>query len=353
MATQSLLSTKVRISILVLAVVFSLLSGQVGQAYAAPTHGGHHGHYSGGYYSAWYYPYYWYYPYSYCYSPSYGYYYGYGCSSYPYTQALQYQLTVSTDPASLSSQVTGGGSYNQGSTATVSASQNITQVSENTRYVFSHWTGDYTGTSLTGSITMDGAKTVTAVYQLQYYLTVTAQPSNALLPQGGGWHNAGDTVPLTVPSQIVGGNDGTRLVFNGWNVDGNNQASSVTNLQMNTRHTVIAQYKQQYYLTVSANQGVPSGEGWYDAGTNAPINASTPANPSFGVNYVFNGWQGGVQSSSQSTQVLMNGPKTVNATWRTDSTLLYATIAAVLLALLLVAGAGLYAMSHRKRETAA
>ena len=43
---------------------------------------------------------------------------------------------------------------------------------------------------------------------------------------GSGWYNAGDAATLTVPSQTVGGADGTRLVFNGWSVDGNNQAGS-------------------------------------------------------------------------------------------------------------------------------
>jgi len=349
------------ISVLLIVVGFTLVSGQVGQAYAAYHYGGHHGYvgghhgyYGGGYSYSWYYPYY-YYSYGYCYSPYYGYYgyYDYGCSSYSYSQPTQYQLTVSTDPASLSNQVTGGGSYNQGSTVTVSASQNMIQVSKDTRYIFSHWSGDYTGTSLNASFTMDGSKTVTAVYQVQYYLTVTVQPSNAPSLQGDGWYNAGETVPLTVPSQIVGGTDGTRLVFNGWNVDGSNQAGPAVNIQMSVPHTAIAQYKQQYYLTVSTSQGVPSGEGWYDAGALASINVSTPPNPSFGVKYIFDGWQGGVQSSSQSTQVIMNGPKTVTATWTTDATLLYATIGAILLAILLVAGAGLYAISRRKQGTAA
>jgi hypothetical protein len=35
---------------------------------------------------------------------------------------------------------------------------------------------------------------------------------------------------------------------------------------------------------------------------------------------------------------MMDGAKTVTATWRTDSTLLYATIAAVIVAIALVAG---------------
>jgi ribosomal protein L37E len=334
---QNSLLAKAAIGVLLLAVGFTLMSAQVNQTYA------YRGHWHGGGGYVWY----WYYPAYYYYWPYYGYPYYY--SSY-YSQPAQYQLTVSTDPSSVSSQVTGGGSYNYGSTASFSA-QNVIQVSKDTRYVFARWSGDYSGASPSASITMDSSKTVTAVYQVQYLLTVTAQPSNAPSPAGGGWYYAGDNVQLTVPSQTVGGGDGSRLIFNGWNVDGSNQAGSATSVQMNAPHTVIARYKQQFYLAVSSDQGVPSGSGWYDAGTYAPISVSTPPSPSFGVNLVFNGWQGGVQSPSQSAQVIMDGPKTVTATWRTDATLLYAAIAVVLIAILLVAGAGFYSMSQRRRGT--
>ena len=355
---RSSLWTKAAIGVLLLAIGFTLVSGQVSQTYAyshGHGHGHSGGHWGGGYSSwYWYYPYYSSYYYPYC---SYGYYYSSVCNSsyyssgYYYGQPAQYQLTVNTNPSSVSSQATGGGSYNYGSSAAFSA-QSVIQVSKDTRYVFKGWSGDYSGASASASITMDSSKTVTAMYQTQYLLTMFAQPSNAPSPQGGGWYNAGDTAPLAAPAQTVGGSDGSRLVFNGWSVDGNNQASSTTNLQMNAAHTVSAMYKQQYYLTVMSDQGVPSGAGWYDAGTYAPITVSTPASPSYGVNMVFNGWQGsGVQSPSQSTQVMMDSAKTVTATWRTDATLLYATIAVVLIAILLVAGAGFYSITQRKRGT--
>jgi ribosomal protein L37E len=261
-------------------------------------------------------------------------------------------LTVNVNPSSLSGQVTGGGSYSQGSSASFSAGQSVVQVSKDSRYVFSQWSGDYTGTSLSGSVTMDGSKTVTAVYQLQYLLSVSVQPSNAPSLQGSAWYNVGDTASLMVPSQMVGGSDGTRLAFVGWSVDGNSQVTSLLSLQMNGPHSVVAQYKQQFYLTVSTDQGVPSGQGWYDAGTYASVNVSTPPSPSYGVNIVFNGWQGNVESAtSQSTRVLMDGPKSVVATWRTDFSLFYATVAAVLIAILIVAGAGLYSMRQRRQGT--
>ena len=347
---------KAAIGVLLLAIGFTLVSGQVSQTFAY-SHG--HGHWGGGYrwsggYSSWswYYPYYSYY-YPYCYN---GYYYGSVCNSsyyssgYYYGQPAQYQLTVTTNPSSVSSQATGGGSYNYGSSAAFSA-QSVIQASKDTRYVFKGWSGDYSGASASASITMDSSKTVTALYQTQYLLTMSAQPSNAPSPQGGGWYNTGDTAPLAAPAQTVGGSDGSRLVFTGWSVDGGGPGSAA-GVQMNAPHTVTAMYKQQYYLNVLSDQGVPSGAGWYDAGSYAPISVSTPASPSYGVSLVFNGWQGsGVQSPSQSTQVMMDGAKTVTATWRTDATLLCATIAVVLIAILLVAGAGFYSITQRKRET--
>ncbi len=297
------------------------------------------------YYYSWFCPYYsYYYPYYY------GYYsnpYSYGYSYY--TQPTQVQLSVNVNPSSLQSAVTvtGAGSYNQGGSATFSTSQNVIQVSQNTRYVFSNWAGDYSGQGLNGTVTMNSAKAVTAVYQIQYYLTVNS-PSNVPSILGSGWYNANDSATLTVPSQIVGDTE-SRLVFNGWNVDGTNgPTSSTLTVRMSAPHTVTAQYKQQYYLTVTSDQGPTSGTGWYDAGAQAQISASTPPSPAYGISMFFNGWNGTVNSpSNQSTTVLMDGPKSVTATWRADATVLYATIAAVIA----VIAVATYLMVTRRKQT--
>jgi len=324
-------------------LALGVVIGPVSQVYAAPPD---HGYYRyRHHYSYWYYGGRWFSSYSYY---SYPYSYPYYSYSYPnyYSYYYQYQLTVNTDPTSLSTQVKGGGSYNQGSSASFSAQQNIVQVSQDTRYVFSHWGGDYSGTDPTGTVTMDKSKTVTAIYEPQYYCSVT---SNAVSPEGTGWYNEGDTFTITVPLQ-VGGNDGRRYVFDKWAIDGaNSQTGTALTLQMNTPHKVVAQYKQQFYLKVATDQGVPAGEGWYDANTDAQISVSTPQSPSYGVKIVFNGWQGDVQYVSQSTKVLMNGPKTVTATWRTDATVLHQTILGIgLAAALVIAVIGAYVLSSRR-----
>lgn len=356
---------KLAIAILALSAVLVLVTTQPNIVAAAPaasvaspssptsysptyTHyhwgGGYWGGYYGGYYG--WYPYYSYY-YPYYYSYYYPYYYGNYYGSYSYAPT-SYTLTVNTNPSNLGT-VNGGGSYTPGSSASFSVTQTTIQVSPNTRYVFDHWSGDYSGAGTSATVTVNNAMTITAVYDTQYYLTVNAQPQSAPTPQGGGWYNSGDTATVQSGGQTVG-DSGSRLVFQGWSVDGAApQSGSTLSLVMNAAHTATATYGQQYYLNVQTDQGVATGSGWYDAGTTASIYVSTPISTQYGVNIVFNGWQGDIQSGNQSTTVLMDGPKNVVATWRTDATVLYLTIGAIIVAAVLII-AGVIAFLARGRS---
>jgi hypothetical protein len=270
-------------------------------------------------------------------------------NNYYYNTPSQYQLTVATDPTNVGT-ITGGGTYSQGSSASFSVTQTVVQSSSDTRYVFSHWSGDYSGVGSSGTLTMNGAMKVIAVYQLQYYLSVSAQPQSAPVPEGVGWYNAGDTATLTSGSQMLG--DGSsRLVFQGWSVDAQGtQAGSSLSVKMDAAHSVSAQYKQQYYLQVLTDQGVAYGGGWYDAGSAAQIYVSTPVSTSYGVNIIFNGWQGDIQSNSQSTTVQMDKPMTAIASWRTDSTVLYLTIGLGIIAVLVAGAIIAFVVVGRGRE---
>ncbi len=356
--------SKFAVAVLAFAVFLVILSGQSVHVAATPVtpQNCYYNYYNSSYY--YYYPYYYYYgyPYYYCsysysyypyyyyYYPYYSYYYGYnyGYNSY-YSMPSNYQLTVSTDPSSLGT-VTGGGTFSSGSSASFSLTQTVIQSSSNTRYVFSHWSGDYSGVGTSGTVTMNGARKIVAVYQLQYYLTVNVQPQSVLVPQGTGWYNAGDTATLTSPGQAVAADSGRRLVFQGWSVDGQStQTGATLSVKMDAPHSAAALYNQQYYLKVLTDQGVAFGEGWYDAGATAQIYVSTPVSTSYGLTIVFNGWQGDVQSNSQSASVLMDKPRTAIASWRTDPTVLYLTIALGIIAAL--AAVGIVAFVARGRGT--
>jgi len=206
---------KVIIAMLALSIALILISAQPTQVAAlsnpqnsANAHppiwkGGHsnwHWTYYRGYpYYSYYYSFYvpYYYPYPYYYSsycPSnpnyyaYPYYYsGYYYSGYNYNcSPSSYTVSVNTDPSNLGT-VNGGGSFTPGSSASFSVTQSTIQVSPSTRYVFDHWSGDYSGAGTSGTVTVNNAMAVTANYQLQYYLSVSAQPQNAPSSQGAGW----------------------------------------------------------------------------------------------------------------------------------------------------------------------
>jgi serine protease len=85
--------------------------------------------------------------------------------------------------------------------------------------------------------------------------------------------------------------------------------------------TVTANYYTQYYLTVNnGGHGTAGGANWYDAGTNAQATITPLTVPgSTGVQYVFTGWGGDAAgTTSPSNNILMNGPKTATANWKTQ-----------------------------------
>lgn len=95
------------------------------------------------------------------------------------------------------------------------------------------------------------------------------------------------------------------------------QTSSIT---ITASATVVGNYKTQYYLTLATDPiGVasPSGEGWYDANTNATVSTSAFVDIVPGASrYRFNGWTTPdmpeiADPSRSPTEVLMDKAKTV------------------------------------------
>jgi hypothetical protein len=113
---------------------------------------------------------------------------------------------------------------------------------------------------------------------------------------------------------------------------------------------VVAHYKTQYLLTVSSEYGIVQGGGWYDAGSSATFSVTTEVDTSYGVKQVFEKWTGDMESTSAATTITMNSPHTLTAVRRTDSTILYATIALAICAAFAL-GIGLTAFAFaRMRE---
>jgi hypothetical protein len=301
--------------------------------------------YNWGYQNYWDYQQYWVYQ---GYWPYYSY-----CNYYylpPVETPKTFELKVATSPSGVTS-VIGGGTYNQGTVASFSVTSTIVPFGSQQEYVFSHWSGDFSGSDPAGSVTMDSGKTIVANYYLQSYLKVSTDPPAVTTVGGEGWYRLGESVTLGPVSAMIPADDDSRYIFERWTVDGAPVSGSSISVEMDTAHTVVAQYKTQYRVTVLSDYGVTSGAGWYDAGSDATVSVTTQVDTGFGVKQVFDRWTGDSQSASPAVTVTVNSPLTFRASWRTDSTILYATLALGICGILLV-GIVLLAMVFMRRTEA-
>lgn len=189
----------------------------------------------------------------------------------------------------------------------------------------------YTWTSTSGLSTAQSGKitvpseggTVAANYKIQYYLKVQSAYGTA---SGEGWYdeNAAAYASLNTGLIVL---DGTRHVFVEWTADaaGTNYAQSDP-ITMNTAKTAVAQWKTQHYLSVNTNPAeiaalnpsATSGEGWYDSGTTATVDAVQKVDKITGVSkYDFRCWTGATPTGvdNQAT-VYMDAPKTAIANYQ-------------------------------------
>jgi uncharacterized repeat protein (TIGR02543 family) len=145
----------------------------------------------------------------------------------------RYTLTV----VSLYDTPGGAGLYDEGTTAYATLTTGTVELVPGAKQaVFTGWTGDASGTGLTSDpILMDGDKTATATWKIQYYLTVKQDLNGVVTTIGGDWHDESTDVDLTAPS-VEG------YVFVNWDVDGANVAGNPISVHMDTWHTATAHY---------------------------------------------------------------------------------------------------------------
>jgi hypothetical protein len=226
----------------------------------------------------------------------------------------QYYLTVSSAYG-----VTGGQDwYDRGATAYASVSPLTVAGPSGTQYVFTVWGSDASGsTSPSDAITMDGPKTASAGWKTQYYLTVSSAYGSV---GGEGWYDSGSTAYATLSPLTVAGPSGTQYAFDYWGGDASGSTSPSNAITMSGPMTATANWKTQYYLTVSSAYGTPGGQGWYDSGSTA-FASVTPLTVSggSGTQYVFTVWGGDATgNTSPSDAITMSGPKTASAGWKTQ-----------------------------------
>lgn len=200
---------------------------------------------------------------------------------------LQYEITVEADPAE-GGTVTGSGTYNYGSTATITATANE-------HYMFICWhDGIVTNPR---NVNVSGNATYKALFHLngtpQYTITVLANDPSLGTVSGSGTYPENTTIEISATP-----NNG--VVFNGWN-DGNTDNPRSVTVTENMTFTAIFSEIPTYTITVSSadpQAGSTYGSGTYAA--NTVINIGAVPNEGFH----FSGWQDGD----------MNNPRTITVT---------------------------------------
>jgi uncharacterized repeat protein (TIGR02543 family) len=208
-----------------------------------------------------------------------------------------YNLTTLTSPVQGGSISPGSGTYDAGTSVTLTAIPA-------TGYRFDHWEGAASGITPSTTIAMNADKTVIAVFIKTYTLTITINPAEGgSVSPGSGTFDTGSNITLTATPAI-----GYR--FDHWEGAASGNATSVT-ITMDANKSVTAVFIKEYTLTVTINPmeggSISIAGGTYDAGSVITITA-TPA-----VGYIFDHWEGDITGTDATITVAMNGNKNITA----------------------------------------
>lgn len=202
-----------------------------------------------------------------------------------------YTISVSANPSNGGS-VTGGGSYNQGQSCTVSATAN-------SGYTFVNWTenGTQVSTNANYTFTVTGNRNLVANFQAQpqqYTISVSASPSNGGSVSGGGTYNQGQSCTVHATAN-------TGFSFVNWTENGT-QVSTNANytFTVTSNRNLVAHFTtQSYVITAIADPsvgGVITGSGGYNYGETCTLTATA------NTGYTFQKWtKNGTQVSTNPT----------------------------------------------------
>lgn len=202
------------------------------------------------------------------------------------SQSQGYTINVSSNPSS-GGNVTGGGSYLQGTSCTVHANPA-------NGYTFLRWTenGTQVSTNANYTFTVTGNRNLVAQFQAQsqnYTISVSANPTNGGTAFVGNNPNVTQGVYTNGQSCTVHASANSGYSFTNW-TENNNVVSTQANYTFSVtgNRTLVANFvPQQYSVNVSANPsngGSVTGGGTYNFGQSCTVSA-TPSN-----NFSFNNW---------------------------------------------------------------
>lgn len=159
----------------------------------------------------------------------------------------------------------------------------------------------------------------TFAYKTQYYLNVTSPYATT---GGSGWYDQGAAATATISTGEESGGTGIRYLFVGWTGDASGVDLKSSDIVMNSPKTAVAEWKTQYLLSIIADPSIPvspKGTGWYDSGTTArfSVAAAVPSGTE-GKQFAFESWRGDYRGTAPDGSLVMDGPKSLTARYKTQ-----------------------------------
>ena len=182
----------------------------------------------------------------------------------------EYTITVSANPNE-GGTVTGGGSFDEGATCTVTATAN-------NNFVFENWTenGTVVSTNASYTFTVNGNRNLVANFTFIplpiYNVSVSANPNEGGTVIGGGAYEEGQSCTVTATA-----NEG--YTFTNWTENGTEVSSNPSyTFTVNDNHNLIANFSiNTYTISVAANPangGTVTGGGTFTYGESCTITAT-------------------------------------------------------------------------------
>lgn len=143
------------------------------------------------------------------------------------------------------SEVIGSGWYDKFERVYVELNSTIVYLNGKTRKIFTHWSGDASGSEIKSSIIlMNGPKIVFANWKTQYYLNISSIYYD---PKLSGWYDEGEILKISIPS-IINYNNGTRRKFVEWNGSIYSKSCNIS-IEINSSKEIFAKWIKQYKIS--------------------------------------------------------------------------------------------------------
>jgi len=184
-------------------------------------------------------------------------------------------------------------------------------------YIFSHWSGNASGTSQTIQITMNSDKDITANFVIipppQTYILVTSAVGNGTVaPSGTTEYNAGESVTVTATPD-------SGWTFDHWSGDLSGSQNPAVVI-MNDNKNIVAYFMEKTPETVTLTMvSSPLEGGTIQASIAQVVTATFPKGATVSITafpnegWVFDTWSGDITGTSATTSIKMDTDKIVVA----------------------------------------